>query len=72
MTTKDETTPTCRCVPCPECRGGRVVWFALGGREYLGTRRCDDLDEMETCDECRGSGVYDVCDKCAEEMNDGH
>ena len=59
---------TCRCVVCPECKGSGVVWFAFGGREYLGTGRCDDLDEMETCDECGGSRVTEVCDSCQLEL----
>jgi len=33
---------------------------------YLGSRRCDDLDEMETCEECRGTGIDIVCDHCQE------
>jgi hypothetical protein len=57
---KDE----CRCVSCGECRGSGTVWFAFGGREYLGNGRRDDLDEMETCHECRGSGISEECDRC--------
>lgn len=60
----------CSCVACPECRGSGVVWFAFGGREYLGTMRCDDLDEIETCDECRGSRVSEVCDHCQDAWED--
>ena len=54
----------CQCVPCGECAGGGNVWFSFGHREYLGSRRCDDLDEMETCDECRGTGISEMCDRC--------
>ena len=57
----------CTCVSCPECHGNRVVWFTFRHKEYLGLRRCDDLDELETCEECRGSGLADgPCDYCME------
>ena len=60
----------CTCVRCGECNGSGNVWFTFGralygGHEYLGSRRCDDLDEMETCDECNGSGITEECDRCA-------
>lgn len=64
MASEPVTTAVCRCVACSECRGSGHVWFAFGGREYLGSGRCDDLDEMEGCDECNGSGVSLVCDAC--------
>lgn len=57
---------TCSCVPCSECNGSGSVWFAFGGR-YLGRGRCDDMDELETCDECRGSGISEMCDYCREQ-----
>ena len=56
----------CTCVSCGECRGTGTVWFAFGGKEYLGNSRCDDLDEMETCSECGGSGVTEVCEHCED------
>lgn len=70
MTDNPQTTEICRCVRCPECRGSGHVWFAFGGREYLGAGRCDDLDEMEGCDECQGSGITEMCDKCQREWED--
>ena len=33
---------------------------------YLGSHRCDDLDEMGPCEECHGSGIDEVCDLCRE------
>lgn len=66
----EAATTICRCVSCAECRGSGRVWFAFGGREYLGSRRCDDLDEMETCEECSGSGLAEVCDRCQQAMDD--
>jgi hypothetical protein len=60
---------TCKCVVCPECEGSGNVWRSFSGK-YLGNHRCDDLDELETCEECRGSGVAEICDECqmAEEL----
>lgn len=67
---KVEAEP-CRCVNCGECRGSGSVWFAFGGKEYLGNSRCDDLDELETCEGCGGSGIVETCDRCQllEEMD---
>lgn len=56
----------CECDYCPDCDGSGQVFFSFSG-EYLGTRRCDDLDTMESCDECGGSGVVFECYKCQEE-----
>lgn len=59
---------SCECVICGACGGKGNVWYAfpgpdLGG-EYLGDHRCDDLDEMDTCQECGGSGICETCYKC--------
>lgn len=64
----------CECVRCPECKGSGTVWYAfpgpdLGG-EYLGDHRCDDLDEMDVCEECGGSGVSEICYECQESAAD--
>ena len=56
---------TCTCIPCSECDGTGTVWYSFSG-EYLGKHRCDDLDELETCSECHGSGISELCDECAE------
>lgn len=63
MTAPIRQTGNCTCERCPECRGGGYVWYALDGT-YLGSRRCDDLDELDVCEECNGSGILDVCDYC--------
>lgn len=66
---------TCSCVRCEDCRGHGTVWFDVGG-QYLGARRCDDCDTMESCEECRGSGVSETCAICMvayeEAMNDDY
>jgi hypothetical protein len=33
---------------------------------YLGNNRCDDLDELETCPDCNGRGLSEICDYCRE------
>ena len=65
----------CRCVACGECGGAGTVWYSFpgeGGGEYLGRRRCDDLDELASCPECSGYGLSEVCDHCRmdEEVRD--
>lgn len=60
----------CRCIRCGDCNGSGTVWFDWRGH-YLGNSRCDDLDELEHCDRCGGSGIIEVCDRCQllEEMD---
>ena len=57
----------CRCTSCGSCGGTGNVWFDLAGR-YLGKGRCDNLDVLETCEDCGGSGVSETCDECADAM----
>jgi hypothetical protein len=63
---RDIEARPCECVSCSECDGSGNVWFAFGGKKYLGRSRWDDLDEMETCDTCGGSGIMETCDRCSE------
>lgn len=53
----------CRCVPCADCEGSGSYWVDSWGR-YTGQHRSDDLDEMEPCDTCGGSGISETCDRC--------
>jgi RecJ-like exonuclease len=55
----------CSCVPCPECGGTGDVWWSFSGR-YLGRFRCDDLDERDTCSECDGTGLLEMCQACLD------
>lgn len=64
MTDDPQTTARCQCVSCGECGGHGTVWFTFGHKQYLGNHRSDDLDEMEGCDECQGSGISLMCDGC--------
>lgn len=59
----------CTCVGCIDCEGTGNVWWSLSG-EYLGNTHCDDMDELEHCDECSGTGIIETCDEClnAEEQ----
>lgn len=61
----------CECVRCGLCGGSGNVWFAFpgpdrGGR-FLGNHRSDDLDEMDTCPECYGAGIVEVCYHCEDQ-----
>jgi hypothetical protein len=56
----------CSCIICPDCNGSGSVWHDWRGR-YLGRSRCDDLDELETCMACRGSGYTEQCENCFRE-----
>lgn len=60
---------TCSCIPCGECGGSGNVWLSFTGK-YLGNHRCDDLDELETCAECHGSGIDEMCDECREKEDE--
>lgn len=55
----------CKCVSCSACGGTGSIWVDFRGR-YLGNYRSDDLDEMDICDECGGSGTAEVCDHCMD------
>lgn len=63
----------CECVRCSQCDGSGNVWFEFPGPprgRYLGRHRSDDLDEMETCEECGGSGIVETCEMCAEALQE--
>lgn len=61
----------CRCVNCHDCNGSGSIWLDFRGR-YLGSSRCDDLDELEICESCGGCGIVETCSRCEmlEEMDD--
>ena len=59
----------CKCVSCPECGGSGTVWRSFSGK-YMGHHRCDDLDQMEGCDVCGGSGISEECDECLDAWYD--
>ena len=56
----------CTCVDCPLCKGSGQV-RSSSNDDYLGTGRCDDMDELECCAYCHGSGIDDYCDYCFEQ-----
>lgn len=59
----------CKCVHCSFCDGSGNLWVDLGGEFHK--HRLDDLGDLETCDECSGSGIIETCDRCQllEEMS---
>jgi len=44
-----------------------MVWFAFDG-QYLGGSRCDDMDDLQICQECEGSGIIEMCDYCQDHL----
>jgi len=60
---------SCSCVLCEGCGGTGDVWISFSGK-YLGRYRCDDLDELDTCPDCNGSGSIEMCNECQEEARD--
>lgn len=60
---------SCNCVPCKECGGTGDVFLSYDG-EYLGNARSDDMDEIETCPECEGSGFEYFCEECRAVMEE--
>ena len=61
----------CHCVRCGDCNGSGNIWFDFRGR-YLGRGHCDDMDEIETCEQCGGRGIVESCSRCQllDEMDD--
>jgi DnaJ-class molecular chaperone len=55
---------TCECVKCPTCYGSGNIWVDSLTGHYVGSHRRDDLDEMEICPQCGGSGVEELCEEC--------
>jgi hypothetical protein len=55
----------CKCTSCFDCNGSGTVWRSWAG-EYLGNSRCDDLDELLSCDSCGGSGIDYYCEECQQ------
>ena len=57
----------CCCARCPDCNGTGSLWVTLDGKYH--THRCDDLGDLEMCEECGGSGISHECGRCIE-LND--
>lgn len=48
---------TCTCVSCGDCNGsGQVEVFEPGYPEW----------DLESCSNCRGTGIVELCDECQE------
>lgn len=48
----------CKCVTCGQCMGN--------GNMRIGDWRQSEGYDLETCDECRGSGIVEECDRCMQ------
>ena len=58
---------SCACVSCSMCSGQGHVWLDLRGRVVA---HLDDLDEMEICEDCGGTGVSETCEECIADDRD--
>jgi hypothetical protein len=52
----------CTCPPCSLCDGKGTVAVDMRGNWI--PHRLDDLDGLETCEDCGGSGCAAECDHC--------
>jgi hypothetical protein len=52
----------CRCIRCDMCAGQGNCRVDFDGRPTDGL---DDLYNLETCEDCGGSGITDTCDRCS-------
>ena len=59
----------CECVKCSDCGGSGSYWVDMRGR-FLGQSRCDDMDDLEYCGECGGTGISEVCYECQLEYGE--
>lgn len=53
----------CACVRCGDC-GGSGSYYVDHRGHFLGQHRSDDMDDLEYCDGCGGSGIVEVCSRC--------
>jgi hypothetical protein len=64
-TTRDDIAKvekeSCYCVRCNICGGQGNYRVDLHGRPTDGM---DDMDSLEPCEECGGSGIVETCDRC--------
>ncbi len=60
----------CRCVSCATCRGTGSITVDMGG--HVISTRMDDLDIVEPCDDCGGTGITEECDACREAWEQDH
>lgn len=55
--------PECRCVSCAACQGRGHHYVDLHGHVV----DCfDDLCDLESCEDCGGTGITEECDTCRE------
>ncbi len=56
--------PECHCVPCTICGGSGSIVFDFRGKAIQ--QRQDDLDQVEVCDDCGGTGIAEECGACLD------
>jgi hypothetical protein len=56
----------CGCVKCAICDGSGFMWRCLNGD--LVKHRIDDMGDLETCQQCRGSGMSEICEEHDESL----
>jgi hypothetical protein len=55
----------CTCERCCMCEGTGGYYVDSRGR-FQGVHRSDDMEDLETCEFCGGSGVTDECSRCMD------
>ncbi len=57
----------CTCVYCDRCRGTGHIWVNYDhlGR-VISDSGLDDLSDLDSCPECNGRGITEVCEECCE------
>lgn len=64
MAAEPSAQAVCRCVSCSQCGGRGTMAVDMRGRVVS---FYDDLCDLETCDECCGSGIVEECDYCRDQ-----
>ena len=57
--------PECSCVNCHLCNGCGLLYFDENGRCVA--EPVNDLFAGDKCPNCRGSGIEELCETCANE-----
>ncbi len=67
MTDAMMAAPSCSCITCATCHGRG--WFYVDGRGRF-MPYGDELADRESCEDCGGSGITELCDACREGWED--
>jgi RecJ-like exonuclease len=61
----------CECIRCSACDGTGHYFTDMRG-QFASIHRQDDMHNMETCEECRGTGIEEVCYQCQLAMDEDY